>query len=208
MTALGAPHSSCFTAGFQEGAVNCQGSSPACSIPASSPASTPFPARALCSLTWLKSNWIKAISVQSDWPPEASQHDLSNFLRSTRKEETEDCDGKVRPCGVATGVSHYGTHTFQLQSEIFFYSEMKLSCEARAVARNSMQQKPPLTNGPLAITVSREAKDVTPRTLKSTSEKEDLPATSTASELHPKVRDTLGVNPHMGEVHATQQTPG
>lgn len=80
---------------------------------------------------------------------------------------------KVRLCGLATGVSHYGTHTFQLQSENFFDSEMKSGCEPRAAARNSMHQKPPLfaRGGPLAITVRKEAKGITLRTLKSTSEK-------------------------------------
>lgn len=103
--------------------------------------------------------------------PEASQHDLSNFLRSTNEEETRDCDRKVRLCGLATGVSHYGTHTFQLQSDNFFDGEMKLNCEPRVVATNLMHQKPPLTNGPLAITASKEAKGITSRTSKSTSEK-------------------------------------
>lgn len=67
-------------------------SCPGCGTPASSPASAPSPAWALCSLIWLKSNCgekkTKPISVQPDQLPEASRHDLGSSLRSTKKEET------------------------------------------------------------------------------------------------------------------------
>lgn len=73
-----------------------------------------------------------------------------------------------------------------------------------------MHQKATLTNGPLAIAVSKEAKGTTLRTSKSTSEKR-------TSLQHNRILAWLGmsqgqghpvVNSHKGAVHPMQETPG
>lgn len=88
---------------------------------------------------------------------------------------------------------------------------MKWSCEPKAVARNPTHKKATLTNGPFAVTVSKEAESTALRTSKNAPEKgppSDITGYCCGSGGMSQGQGHPVVHPHKGAAHPTQQTPG